>query len=201
MCPLPKQTTADGLEVGFPAALSIEAVSAARGSLAAKLSAKNQPQQDGVVRVCRWRALYGFYTTRNAFRQQVRPVWNRTLKHGWQEALREGMKLGTKYSQGVVYVSKNAISTPPCPILQGMQQFRAKEPVYNYFERGARPAKNTTKPRETEEAGEATRTAEQRREEERKEMLHLFWDAAVSRIPLSEVGQLYNSLVHGKNVS
>ena len=122
VCPLPRGKTVDGLEVGFPAALRVESVSATHGNLTAKLSAKNQPST-GIAKTSRWRALFGFYTTRNAFKQQVRPAWNRSLKNGWQEALREGIKLGAKHSQGTVYVSENARSEPPCPILQGMQRF------------------------------------------------------------------------------
>lgn len=123
VCPLPRGETVDGLEVGFPAALRVESVSACNGNLSAKLSAKNQPSTGVVAKTCKWRALFGFYTTRNAFRQQVRPAWNRSLKNGWQEALREGVKLGAKHSQGTVYVSENAMSDPPCPILEGMQHF------------------------------------------------------------------------------
>ena len=122
VCPLPRGKTVDGLEVGFPAALRVESVSATHGNLSAKLSSKNKPHR-GVAKTCKWRALFGFYTTRNAFKQQVRPAWNRSLKNGWQEALREGMKLGVKHSQGTVYVSENARSEPPCPILEGMQRF------------------------------------------------------------------------------
>lgn len=160
VCPLPRACTTDGLNiVGFPAALKVESVSATHGNLSAKLSAKNQPQQ-GIAKTCKWRALFGFYTTRNAFRQQVRPVWNRSLKHGWHEALREGVKLGVKHSQGAVYVSENATSEPPCPILQGMQRF-------------------------------TTHTASEATDDNTR---CVFWQMAVSKIPLSEVQTLFDGL-------
>ena len=123
VCPLPRGTTADGLEVGFPTALRVESISVACGSLSAKLSAKNSMQQCGRANANRWRALFGFHTSQNAYKQFVRPSWNKALKHGWQEALREGMKLGWKYSEGIVYVSSKATSNPPCPLLTSMQYF------------------------------------------------------------------------------
>lgn len=122
VCPSAQPTTtADGKNVDLAVSMRVESVGASTGNLVAKLGARNKPE-NGAPTASKWRALFGFHTPLRTYKQHVRPIWNRSLKNGWQEALREGLRLGAKYSEGFVYVSENAVSNPPCPILQCVQR-------------------------------------------------------------------------------
>ena len=95
--------------------------------LSAKIKAKNEslhmlsrelPRSSQPVK--RWKVLLGFYTHKSTWMRKIKPQW--PDQRLWEEALLQGVKFAVKFSiNKILYISSEARSNPPSPLLYGLQ--------------------------------------------------------------------------------
>lgn len=104
-----------------------------KNSLSAKIEAKNESLRkssrvllSSAPPVKRWRVLLGFYAHKSTWARKIKNQWSKDCH--WEEALLQGVKLAVQFSvNNVLYVSSEARSKPPSPLLCGLQRLSRKE--------------------------------------------------------------------------
>ena len=100
--------------------------------LSAKIKAKNESlRKSSRVLPCsapaikRWRILLGFYAHKSTWMRKIKNQWTKGCH--WEEALLQGVKFAVHFSVNhVLYISSEARSKPPSPLLCGLQHLSSK---------------------------------------------------------------------------
>lgn len=103
--------------------------------LSAKIRAKNDSlRQSSRLLLCGsaplerpWRLLVGFYAHKSTWLRRIKNHW-RVKNSTWEEALLQGVKFAFQFSVNkVLYVSAEARSDPPSPLLSQLQSMYAQQ--------------------------------------------------------------------------
>jgi len=96
--------------------------------LSAKIEAKNESLRKSsrillhsAPQIKRWRVLLGFYVHKSTWTRKIKTQWRKDCR--WEKALLQGVKFALQFSvNGVLYISSEARSEPPSPLLCGLQK-------------------------------------------------------------------------------
>lgn len=104
--------------------------------LSAKIRAKNESLRqsprlmlcgDGAPLERPWRLLVGFYAHKSTWLRRIKNHW-RLKNSTWEEALLQGVKFAFQFSVNkVLYVSAEARSEPPSPLLSELQSMYTQQ--------------------------------------------------------------------------
>lgn len=112
--------------------------------LAAKIRAKNESlRQSSRLLLCMsapekrsWRLLVGFYAHKSTWLRKIKNQW-KLANNTWEEALLQGVKFAYQFSVNkVLYVSGEARSDPPSPLLFSLQSmYNQQQQMQSQFQR------------------------------------------------------------------